>query len=398
MMKKMFKLCVLFLCSFFIFTYGIYAKELTFSGDMTLKEIKEDVAAYESKMKNLEAEKKKAQQKIQQIKDEIATIAETINNCEEEIAEAKKEIERLEKEIDNKQLEIDNLINFEQIASGDNVYLEYIFNAKSFTDFIYRASVVEQLTAYNDGLIDDMNNLIKENEKTQEELEEKIEDNEKNSAQLSKTLKSYNLSVLDISEEHEDAEQLYESAKESLNTFKKMYEEFGCKETDTIDDCMDAPFSDNLLKPTTKGKVTSEYGMRLHPTLGYYRMHQGIDIAVGMGTPVYASTQGIVTTVSKVKNPNKANSSCGGNAVYISHTVKGKKITTVYMHLHTINVKVGDYVLLNTVIGTSGGGEKYDYCTTGPHLHFGVKVSGSYVNPRNYINFPARYKNWSSRW
>ena len=84
-MKKKFKLCVVFLCSFFIFTYGIYAKELTFSGDMTLKEIKEDVAAYESKMKNLEAEKKKTQQKIQQIKDEIATIAETINNCEEEI-------------------------------------------------------------------------------------------------------------------------------------------------------------------------------------------------------------------------------------------------------------------------------------------------------------------------
>ena len=93
MIKKIFKLCVLFLCSFFIFTYGIYAKELTVSGDMTLKEIKEEVAAYESKMKNLEAEKKKAQQKIQQIKDEIATIAETINNCEEEIEEAKKEIE-----------------------------------------------------------------------------------------------------------------------------------------------------------------------------------------------------------------------------------------------------------------------------------------------------------------
>jgi murein DD-endopeptidase MepM/ murein hydrolase activator NlpD len=240
--------------------------------------------------------------------------------------------------------------------------------------------------------------FIKENEKTQEDLEDKIVENEENSVKLTKTLKKYNLDVMDVSEEHEDASQLYEAAKEAVKTFEPMYKKLGCKETETINECMDAPYSDGLVRPTTKGKVTSEFGMRLHPTLGYYRMHNGIDIAVGTGTPVYAATNGVVTTVSKVKNPNKANSSCGGNAVYVSHTVKGKKVTTVYMHLHTINVKVGEYVLLNTVIGTSGGGEKYDYCTTGPHLHFGVKVSGSYVNPRNYIDFPARYKNWSSRW
>lgn len=396
------KKCIVYLCVmislFFICCFSVKAVDLEITGDKTLKGIKEELAAYETKMKNLAAEKKKAQQKVQEVKDEIAAIAENINDCEAEIEDLKEEIVKLEKDIDNKQLEIDNLINFEQIASGDNIYLEYIFNAKSFTDFIYRASVVEQLTAYNDGLIDDMNELIKENEKTQEDLEDKIVENEENSVKLTKTLKKYNLDVMDVSEEHEDASQLYEAAKEAVKTFEPMYKKLGCKETETINECMDAPYSDGLVRPTAKGKVTSEFGMRLHPTLGYYRMHNGIDIAVGTGTPVYAATNGVVTTVSKVKNPNKANSSCGGNAVYISHTVKGKKVTTVYMHLHTINVKVGEYVLLNTVIGTSGGGEKYDYCTTGPHLHFGVQVSGSYVNPRNYIDFPARYKNWSSRW
>ena len=81
-----------------------------------------------------------------------------------------------------------------------------------------------------------------------------------------------------------------------------------------------------------------------------------------------------------------------GACVRIKH---GDKIST-YGNLHTINVKVGEYVLLNTVIGTSGGGESYDYCTTGPHLHFGVKVGSSYVNPRNYINFPSRYTLYTS--
>ena len=397
-MKKIFAIFLLSVSVFFTLCLSVKAADLEITGETTLASIKKELADYESEMKNLAAEKKKAQQKVKEIENEIAAIGETINNCEEEIEELKEEIVELEKQIKNKQLEIDNLINFEQIASGDNVYLEYIFNAKSFTDFIYRASVVEQLTAYNDGLIDDMNNLIKENEDTQEDLEDKIDENEKNSVKLSKTLKSYNLSVMDISEAHEDASQLYSAAKDALKTFQPMYEKLGCKETETINECMDAPYSDGLVRPTKKGKVTSEYGWRLHPTLGYYRMHNGVDIAVGTGTSVYAATNGVVTTVSKVKNPNKANSSCGGNAVYVSHTVKGKKVTTVYMHLHTINVKVGEYVFLNTVIGTSGGGEKYDYCTTGPHLHFGVKVSGSYVNPRNYVDFPKRYTKWTSRW
>ena len=57
-----------------------------------------------------------------------------------------------------------------------------------------------------------------------------------------------------------------------------------------------------------------------------------------------------------------------------------------------------DFVTIDTVIGGSGGGEKYDSCTTGPHLHFGVSVGSSYVNPRNYINFPSRYVKWKSRW
>ena len=68
------------------------------------------------------------------------------------------------------------------------------------------------------------------------------------------------------------------------------------------------------------------------------------------------------------------------------------------MHLHTINVKVGQVVDLYTQIGTVGGGESYDYCTTGPHLHFGMMKGSSYVNPRNYVSFPALGKRYTSRW
>ena len=148
----------------------------------------------------------------------------------------------------------------------------------------------------------------------------------------------------------------------------------------------------------TSGTVTSEYGMRMHPTQHVYKMHYGIDIAVPMNTKVYASAAGIVSKITRVSNPNKKNSSCGGNMVYVKHRIDGKEFTTVYMHLHTIKVKLNDYVTLNTVVGLSGGGESYDYCTTGPHLHFGVYKGSTYVNPRNYVNFPKRLKKFTSRW
>ena len=165
MMKKLIKIFVI--CFFaLVFCNNVYAA----NENTTLKDLKEKLADYEKTYNKVQSDKAEVTKKVKEIEKELEEIAEDIDKCEEDIEYAKAKIKELNKEIDNKQLEIDNLISFEQISSGDNVYLEYIFNAKSFTDFIYRVSVVEQLTEYNDGLIDEMNELIKKNEKTQEEL------------------------------------------------------------------------------------------------------------------------------------------------------------------------------------------------------------------------------------
>ena len=393
MMKKFIKIFIICIMCFIICD-RVYAV----SDNTTLKDLKDKLAEYEKTYNKVQSDKAAVNKKIKEIENELEDIAEDISNCEDDIEYAKAKIKELNKEIDNKQLEIDNLINFEQISSGDNVYLEYIFNAKSFTDFIYRVSVVEQLTAYNDGLIDNMNELIKKNEKTQKELKEKIEENEKNAKNLNNTLKKHNLTMDDLDEDHKDAEADLIASRKEVEGYEKLYKQYGCKDTVSILDCVKVPYADGLTRPLVSGKITSEYGMRLHPTLGYYRMHNGVDVGIPMGTKVYASAAGIVSKITRVANPNKANSSCGGNMVYIKHRIDGKEYTTVYMHLHTINVSLNDFVTLDTVIGTSGGGESYDRCTTGPHLHFGVQVSGSYVNPRNYIEFPKKGTRWSSRW
>lgn len=392
-MRRFSKLFFAVLCIFMLST-NVYAA----NGNTSLKDLKDKLAEYQNKANSIKNEKDKVVNQIKSLEKEINNVAKDIDECEEKIAEATKKIEQLGKQIDNKQLEIDNLMNFEQISSGDNVYLEYIFYANSFVDFIYRVSVVEQLSKYNDGLIDEMNALIKENKKTKETLNKKIDQNEKNIIKLNSTLKKSNLSLDDLVDDHKDAEADLLASKKEVEAYEKIYKQLGCDEKKSITDCMSVPYADKLSRPLVKASVTSNFGLRYHPTLHYYRMHNGIDLGVSMGTKVYASAAGIVTKITRVANPNKKNSSCGGNVVYVRHSIGGKEYTTVYMHLHTINVKLNEFVTLNSVIGTSGGGESYDYCTTGPHLHFGVVYSGNYVNPRNYIKFPSVGGRFTSRW
>lgn len=393
MMKGVKRFLIISIC--FVFSIVVISAS---SSNTTLKDLKDKLAEDQAKVDSISKEQAKVKSKIKSIEGELDKVAEDIENCQTKIEAAKLKIIELNDKIDEKKKEIDSLLSFKQISSNDNVYLEYIFNAKSFTDFIYRVSVVEQLTKYNDELIDEMNNLIEQNKQAQIELQKKIEENEENAVKLNGTLKKYNLSIDDLAEDHKDAKADLEASKKEVEAYEKLYKQYNCKDTDTIVDCVDVPYADGLTRPVTSGSITSEYGLRFHPTQHVYKMHNGVDIGVPMNTKVYASAAGIVSKITRVANPNKKNSSCGGNMVYVKHRIDGQEYTTVYMHLHTISVSLNDYVTLNSIIGYSGGGESYDYCTTGPHLHFGVMKGSSYVNPRNYVSFPAKGTRFSSRW
>lgn len=393
-MKKIVRLFFVFCITFMLSITFLNAS----TSNTTLKDLKDKLAEDEAKVNSIAKEQAKVKSKVKSIEGDLDKIATDIENCQTNIEASKLKIIELNDEIDTKKKEIDALLSFKQISSNDNVYLEYIFNAKSFTDFIYRVSVVEQLTKYNDELIDDMNRLIDENKELQKELEKKIKENEDNADKLNATLRKYNLSIDDLAEDHKDAKADFEASKKEVEAYEKLYKQYNCKETDTIVDCVDVPYADGLTRPVSSGSITSEYGLRFHPTQHVYKMHYGVDIGVPMNTKVYASAAGIVSKITRVANPNKKNSSCGGNMVYVKHRINGQEYTTVYMHLHSINVSLNDYVTLNTIVGYSGGGESYDYCTTGPHLHFGVMKGSSYVNPRNYVSFPAKGTRFSSRW
>ena len=119
------------------------------------------------------------------------------------------------------------------------------------------------------------------------------------------------------------------------------------------------------------GTITSQYGGRMHPTLKVYKVHTGMDIGAPMGATVVAGADG---TVVKAEY-NVAY----GNYVVINH---GNGYSTLYAHNSVLNVNKGDFVVRGQTIAKVGS----TGYSTGNHLHFSVRLNGSYVSPWDYLS------------
>lgn len=117
-------------------------------------------------------------------------------------------------------------------------------------------------------------------------------------------------------------------------------------------------------------RVTSDYGPRQSPTAGASSYHKGIDIGASYGADIVAAADGTVVFAGY--------SNSAGNYVTVSH---GGGLYTVYMHCSSLNVSKGQSVSRGQVIAKVGS----TGISTGNHLHFGVSLNGSYVNPWNYL-------------
>ncbi|MHB9105748.1 MAG: peptidoglycan DD-metalloendopeptidase family protein [Armatimonadota bacterium] len=122
------------------------------------------------------------------------------------------------------------------------------------------------------------------------------------------------------------------------------------------------------------GRLSSPFGDRVHPILKTKKFHNGVDIAAVQGTPLPALWTGKVVTA--------AFHGAGGNTVSIDAGMdgKGRRITYSYCHLHTIDVHVGMSVPAGRIVGTVGSTGR----STGPHLHFTVRVNGVAVDPQQF--------------
>lgn len=126
--------------------------------------------------------------------------------------------------------------------------------------------------------------------------------------------------------------------------------------------------------PVDGARMSSGFGMRRHPVLGYNKMHKGVDFAAPIGTPIYAAGDGVIEEVGR--------KGAYGNYIRVRHT---SSLKTAYAHMHKFakGMRKGSRVQQGEVIGYVGSTGR----STGPHLHFEVVLNGQQVNP-NRVDLP----------
>ena len=354
-MKKVFKV-IFVIC----FTFISIVPMGTPVSAKTLKQYKNEVAALEAKAKENKRVTANAKASINSKRNAIITANNTIEENEKKVENAKIKVAESEEQIKIKTAELQDVLAILQYTNNNSneVYLEYILKANSVTELMERQAIVEQIANYTQEELEGLEVLIDKNQKLQVEL------NEENGV-LTDSTSTYEKQVRDLEKYIDSLASIgldYEEDIKGLKNSIAMYEKAGCKDGDDIDACYYSKQggSSYFSRPLNSGRVTQAWGNN---------GHKGIDLGGNKkGTPIYAPANGTVVTTAYYQ-------SCGGNQIYIHHTVGGKAYTSGFAHLTAINVKPGQTVYKGQQIGTVGGDSStfyYDSCTTGAHLHYSI--------------------------
>lgn len=371
----------------------------------TIKEFEAEVARYTKQLQDKENAIKKNDSEIAEIKKKISDYEVQIAQAQKEIEALEEEIQKNNEEIARKKAESKKLMEYYQISNGENAYLEYAFGATSITDMIYRMSIVEQLTDYNDKLMKELKELIKRNEEKQQELTQKQQELKKLKEQLKTEKQKIELENEKIRESMPSVKQQIAAAKAQIADLKRM----GCGPNEQKDACVtrywaarlaetsssggggnvSAPSTNGFYRPMEYGYVTQGYGG--------YGGHLGVDLSSSnKSITLYPIATGQVSA--------KFYDSYGALVIKIRHNVGGRIIYSTYAHMRSWYVSVGQIVSPSTPIGQMGS----TGWSTGPHLHLEItscdwKSEGggctwyqyqrSTLNPYNYIELPSRWSN-----
>ena len=378
-----------------------YFCTFVFAENSLTNEIVNDVTnelSLEEQKEQVESQIEETNTKLEYVQEELSDTLLKVQETEDKIMQYEKDIEELATKMENLQKSIDeanialteseqtyqeksNLLAKRLVAmyeAGETQYLDILLNSRDITDFISRYYVIQEIAEYDSILIhqieEEKNNLEitkQKLEKEQGELKIIKSKSEQTSIVLS-NMKTLQQSYVDDLTEGEKILQ------EQLTEYKKEQEEIERQielATNAIDPDIQYTGGEMLWPVAISGTaITSNYGVREHPIQGVVREHTGIDIGnTPLGSPVVAAADGVVTYAGWLGGY--------GNCVMINH---GDGIVTLYGHgnkiLTTVNteVKQGDVIM---EVGSTGN-------STGPHLHFEVRVNGEYTNPLNFVKVP----------
>ncbi len=381
-MKKISSIILLILLAVFLVPVNTSAK--------TLKQLEDEVNKFTADLESKNNQIAANDAEVAEIKKKIADIESQISAIQNETAVLEQEIKESNVEIAEKSEQSKSLFQYIQVSEGENAYLEYIFGATDVTDMVYRMAVVEQLTEYNDQIMDELTQLIEDNKVRKEELATKNTELENLTKELEAEQEKINAETASIKDAMPTVEQQKREAEKQLAYYKKL----GCGENEDINSCEmrvngnSVPSASGFYRPMMSGYVTQNW---------MNAGHLGIDLSNTNKTiEIYPVASGVVFA--------KYYDSAGALVLKIRHNVNGKYIYSTYAHLSAWYVNVGDVVTPDTLIGRMGNTGN----STGAHLHLELTTCDwhagggctwstyqkSTINPRQYIGFPSGLRVW----
>ena len=324
---------------------------------------------------------------------EIGLLHEQIQVINQQITAYGQLIADSQDDLDDAQLRLDalNEKHKERIRAmeeaGTISYWQVLFEANSFTDFLDRLEMINEISASDQKRINEIQKVAQEVSVTRDQMQEELSqlslaqiqlEESQSELEIKRTESDELLRSLAVQEEEfqlllDDSEAkqdqlMKEIAQKQKELSNAQYEE---KLTKLAAQGKNPPSSATWIAPVSGYTITSPFGMRVHPVYKYQLMHNGIDLACPTGTPIYATRAGTVTSAAY---------QAGGAGYYVSLD-HGDGFGSIYMHMTNYVVSAGQKVTAGQLIGYVGS----TGVSTGPHLHFGVSYAGSYVNPMAYI-------------
>ncbi len=335
---------------------------------------------------------------IDEVLQEVADLNNSILTYENEIQELNTKLTQLEESISQKEKELiekkkvleDRLVAM--YMKKETTFLDVVLSGK-LMNFISNQDMMKQITEYDNKLITEVNELKKSLESEKTEVETVKKDKEQKTAELQKLKAEKEEKAANLTDEQKELEKKLSEYKSQAEEYAKLERQAIAKEEAARKAAQEASKNNTNTSgsnssnggqtnttPYTGGKlgwpcpsssrITSPYGYRI--LFGVRDFHTGVDIGATTGSNIVAAESGTVILANYGWNGGY------GNYIILSH---GNGITTRYAHASQLYVTAGQTVSKGQVIaavGTTGN-------STGPHLHFEVRVNGSHTNPLNYL-------------
>ncbi len=307
------------------------------------------------------------QSQVDDLKGKLAGLQGNIEKAEEDLGKAEEECKKQE------DLLTIRLVTMYQ--AGETSYLDFLLTSKNLIEFISNYYLLVRMTEWDNKILEDLEgqrNLIQEQknqlDKNKADLKELKAQAEQNETLLKNTQALQQMKKDTLNEEELKIQQEIDAYRQEQYLMEEQIQ-LAIQNSQINIRFM----GNNMIWPVGKSNtyITSYYGIRQHPILGVVKKHSGLDIGnTPYGTPALAAADGVVSFAGVMSGY--------GNCVMINH---GDGVTTLYGHGQKILTELGAQVKQGDIIMEIGSTGR----STGPHLHFEVRINGSTVNPLTYL-------------